>query len=134
MDEYESYMQRCYQLAEQAAAQGESPVGCVVVKDGVVIGEAYEQSRQLNDITRHAETIAILNAVRDYGSCEGAVLYTNVEPCILCSYVIRHHKIQMVVFSRHSGELGGTGTRFPILIAEIKSWVNVPVVIQYPET
>lgn len=128
MNDHEFYMQRCLQLAEQAAANGESAVGCVIVNDGVIIGEASEQSRQSNDITRHAETLAVLRAVRNHGSCEGAVLYSNVEPCILCSYVIRHYKIKAVVFSRLCGELGGTGPLFPLLTAHITSWGTIPVV------
>jgi tRNA(Arg) A34 adenosine deaminase TadA len=132
MSDHEPYMQRCLELAGQAAAKGESPVGCVIVKDGIIIGEAFEQSRLLKDITRHAETLAILNAVNDHGNCEGAVLYSNVEPCILCSYVIRHHKIKQVVFSKACGELGGTTPRFPILTAEIGAWAKAPMVIKYP--
>lgn len=125
-------MLRCLQLAQHAAAEGESPVGCVIVKDGVIIGEAFEQSRMLKDITRHAETLAVLNAVKYHGGCEGAILYSNVEPCILCSYVIRHHKIKQVIFTKTCGELGGTGTRFPILTAEVASWAKAPEVIRYP--
>lgn len=134
MNDHETYLQRCLQLAAQAATEGESAVGCVIVKDGIIIGKAYEQSRRLKDITRHAETVAILNAVKEYGSCEDAVLYTNVEPCVLCSYVIRHHRIRQVVFSRSSGELGGTGCKFPVLTAEVTSWGKVPLVIQYLKT
>ena len=49
----QQYMDRCLELAALAAAEGESPVGSVIVKDGQIIGEAYEKSRQLKDITRH---------------------------------------------------------------------------------
>jgi tRNA(adenine34) deaminase len=133
MNDHELYMQRCLQLAQQAAAQGESPVGCVIVKDGIILGEAFEQSRRLKDITRHAETLAVLNAVKDHGSCEGATLYSNVEPCILCSYVIRHHRLAKVIFSKACGELGGTGPRFAILTADMTSWVAPPLVIRYPD-
>lgn len=132
MNDHEPFMQRCFQLAQQAAAEGESPVGCVIVKDGVIIAKAFEQSRRLKDITRHAETLAILNAINDLGNCEDTILYSNVEPCILCSYVIRHHKIKQVVFSKSCGELGGTGPRFPILTAELTSWGKIPLVTQYP--
>lgn len=129
MDEHQGYMDRCFELALQAAAEGESPVGCVIVKDGVVIGEAYEKSRQLKDITRHAETLAILNAVAATPDLSEAVLYSNVEPCILCSYVIRHHKIAEVVFAKASGELGGTRPPFNILTtADLKSWSAPPKV------
>ncbi|MDB5146797.1 MAG: nucleoside deaminase [Mucilaginibacter sp.] len=132
MSNHESFIQRCLQLAQQAAAEGESPVGCVIVKDDVIIAEAFEQSRRLKDITRHAETLAILNAINDHGNCEDTILYSNVEPCILCSYVIRHHKIKQVVFSKACGELGGTGPRFPILTAKLTSWGKAPLVTRYP--
>lgn len=125
-----AYLQRCLQLAQQAAAEGESPVGSVVVKNGVIIGEAYEKSRQLKDITRHAEVLAIMDAVAKHGSCAGATLYSNVEPCILCSYVIRHHKIATVVFTNYSGELGGFGSQFKLLSTnDITSWSKAPEVI-----
>lgn len=132
MDEHKIYMDRCLELAAQAAAEGESPVGSVIVKDGMIIGEAYEKSRQLKDITRHAEVLAIMDAVKNQGNCVGAILYSNVEPCILCSYVVRHHKISAVVFSRHCGELGGTGPKFNLLTSnDISTWSVAPVVTVY---
>lgn len=134
MNEHHPYMQRCLELAAMAAAEGESPVGSVLVKDGIVLGEAFERSRQLKDITRHAEVLAIMDAVQKHGSCEGATLYTNVEPCILCSYVIRHHKLACVVLGKLSGELGGAGSRYPILTAgDITAWSNPPAVRIYRE-
>lgn len=126
------FMQRCYELAEVAKQEGESPVGSVVVKNGVIIGEASEKSRQLKDITRHAEALAIINALKNAGSVEGATLYTNVEPCLLCSYVIRHHKIAEVVFASHSGELGGTHAPYNLLTADdIASWTAPPAIVVY---
>jgi tRNA(Arg) A34 adenosine deaminase TadA len=132
MQEHEPYMRRCYELAELAAREGESPVGSVLVKNGVVIGEGYEKSRQLNDITRHAEVVALLDALKTNRSLEGAVLYSNVEPCMLCSYVIRHHRIKEVVFARHSGELGGTRPPCNLLTAgDFSSWGEPPVITVY---
>lgn len=129
------FMQRCYELAEQAKQEGESPVGSVVVKDGVVIGEASERSRQLKDITRHAEVLAILDALKTTESLAGATLYTNIEPCLLCSYVIRHHKIAKVIFARHTGELGGTHKPHNLLTdADIRSWATPPTVVVHPAT
>lgn len=127
-------MQRCYELAEVAKQEGESPVGSVVVKNGVIIGEASEKSRQLKDITRHAEALAIIHALENTGSVAGATLYTNVEPCLLCSYVIRHHKIAEVVFASHSGELGGTHAPYNLLTAsDISSWGAPPVIVLHEE-
>ncbi|RPE12428.1 nucleoside deaminase [Chitinophaga lutea] len=129
MSEHHPYLQRCLELGAMAAAEGESPVGSLIVKDGTILGEAFEKSRQLKDITRHAEVLAVMDALARHGSCDGATLYTNVEPCILCSYVIRHHKIGKVVFSRYSGELGGAGSRYAILTAEdIVKWGKAPAV------
>lgn len=55
MNPHEDFMKRCYELAEMARAKGESPVGSIIVRDGLIIGEGIESSRSLNDITRHAE-------------------------------------------------------------------------------
>ncbi|MGC3944867.1 MAG: nucleoside deaminase [Chryseolinea sp.] len=130
MSNHTEYLNRCLELAQLATAEGESPVGSVVVLKGQVIGEGYEKSRQLKDVTRHAEVVAILDAVSKLGDCKGATLYTNVEPCILCSYVIRHHQIATVVFSKHSGELGGTNPAFNILTTDkISKWSKAPEVI-----
>jgi tRNA(adenine34) deaminase len=130
MEEHLIYLNRCLELAQQAAVAGESPVGSVIVKDGVIIGEGTEQSRQLKDVTRHAEVVAVLDAVQRHGSCEGATLYSNMEPCILCSYVIRHHRISQVVFSNYCGELGGTAQPFNLLTTDaIKKWGAAPDVI-----
>ena len=109
-------------------------MGSVIVLNDQVIGEGSEKSRQQNDVTRHAEVVAILDAVSNHGSCKGATLYTNVEPCILCSYVIRHHQIATVVFAKHSGELGGTNPLFNILTTDrISKWGAAPDVIVLPE-
>ena len=126
-------MRRCFELAKLADQEGESPVGSVVVKDGKIIGEGYEKSRQLKDITRHAEMVAILHALEGTESLAGATLYTNVEPCILCSYVIRHHRIAEVIFVKRSGELGGTSPPFNILTSpQFKSWGKPPIVTVLP--
>ena len=128
---HQRFLQRCLELAELAAREGESPVGSVIVKDGVIIGEAYEKSRQLKDITRHAETLAIVDARQRGANLEGATMYTNVEPCILCSYVIRHHRLAEVVFVKHSGELGGTVEPFNVLTTpHFTSWGPPPAVTQ----
>lgn len=123
-------MDRCLELAETARAQGESPVGSVIVKDGQIIGEGTEQSRQLKDVSRHAEVMAVLDAVSKGHQLAGATLYSNVEPCLLCSYVIRHHRLGRIVFSKACGELGGTNPRFNLLTTnELGSWGDAPEVI-----
>lgn len=121
------YLKRCAELATLAKAEGESPVGCVIVKDDKIIGEGSEKSKQLRDISRHAEMVAILDALKRTDHLEDATLYTNVEPCLLCSYAIRHYKIKKVVFSNHSGELGGTKQPFNLLTTnEVEKWSSPP--------
>lgn len=133
MDAHKKYINRCLALGHKAAEEGESPVGSIIVKNGVIIGEGYEKSRQLKDITRHAEIMAILDALKSTSDLSGAILYSNVEPCILCSYAIRHYKIAEVVFARSAGELGGTHVPFNILTnAAFKSWGPPPKVTVYP--
>lgn len=126
-------MERCFQLAQQAADLGESAVGSIIVRDGKIIGEGIEKSRQQKDITRHAEMVAILDALHSGAGLSGATIYSNVEPCILCSYAIRHFKIAHVVFARPAGELGGTNPPCNVLTAtHFKSWGPPPVVTIYP--
>ncbi len=60
-----------------------------------------------------------MDAVKNAGSCAGATLYSNVEPCLLCSYVIRHHRIARVVYSKACGELGGTNPGLTCLLRMI---------------
>ena len=132
MNEHQQFISRCFELAQLAAAEGESAVGSVVVKDGKIIGEGYEKSRQLKDITRHAEVVALLDAIRNSTDIAGAVLYSNVEPCILCSYAIRHYKISAVVFAKSSGESGGTRAPFNVLTTtELGLWGPPPTVIHF---
>lgn len=132
MNAHQRFIDRCFELAQMAAAEGESPVGSVVVKDGKIIGEGYEKSRQLKDITRHAEIVAILDAINNKADIADAILYSNVEPCILCSYAIRHYKISTVVFAKQSGESGGTRAPFNVLTTtELSLWGPPPNVIHF---
>jgi tRNA(Arg) A34 adenosine deaminase TadA len=131
MEEHAQYMQRCLELARMAAQDGESPVGSLIVKGGQIIGEAYEKSRQLGDITRHAEMLAILAALKNTADLSGSILYSNVEPCILCAYAIRHYKIAEVVYRRSAGELGSTNPPYNILTLPLRSWAAPPKVTMY---
>jgi tRNA(adenine34) deaminase len=132
MNLHQQYMERCFVLAEKANAEGESAVGSVVVKEGKIVGEGYEKSRQSKDITRHAEIVAILDAIKNKADLAGAILYSNVEPCILCSYAIRHYKISTVVFAKQSGESGGTRAPFNVLTTtELSLWGPPPNVIHF---
>ena len=95
-----------------------------------MIGQGIESSKFYQDITYHAEVEAIRDAVKKRGNdLSGATLYTTHEPCILCSYVIRHHRISRVVIKKAVAYVGGASSRFPILTtSDIPVWVSPPIV------
>jgi tRNA(adenine34) deaminase len=113
----ESFMRRCLELARRALAAGEVPVGAVVVRDGGVIGEGSERTRELLDPAAHAEIEALRAACRSSGALDlsGATLYTTVEPCVLCAYAVRRTRVHRVVFGVPAGVLGGVSGACPLL-------------------
>jgi tRNA(adenine34) deaminase len=80
----------------------------------------------------HAEVIAVINATKYIGSedlsdCE---LYTTVEPCFMCSYLIRETKIKKVLYGVKAGEIGGASSPFPLLRSDsISVWSSPPEII-----
>ncbi|HET6577977.1 MAG TPA: nucleoside deaminase [Gemmatimonadales bacterium] len=119
MREDQAYMRRCLELARRALAAGEVPVGALVVRDGVVIGEGYERTRERLDPAAHAEIEALRAACRaiDALDLSGATLYTTVEPCVLCAYAVRQTRIHRVVFGVNAGVMGGASGPYPLLTA-----------------
>jgi tRNA(adenine34) deaminase len=130
---HEFYMKFCIDLALTAKARGDSPVGSVVVQDGAIIAEGIEGGKTKKDITFHAEIEAIREANMMKGDTDlsDCILYTTHEPCIMCSYVIRHAKIQMVVFGISMVETGGVHSFYPLLTdTKIKKWGKPPRVVK----
>jgi tRNA(Arg) A34 adenosine deaminase TadA len=87
MNEHEKFMRRAIELARQGMENNAGgPFGCVVVRDGEIIGEGNNSVTSLNDPTAHAEVIAIREACRSLGTfqLEGSVIYTSCEPCPMC--------------------------------------------------
>ncbi len=114
----ETYMRRCLALALSAADGGETAVGAVVVRDGVIIGEGAESTRRLSDPSAHAEVMALRAAcgrgrTLDLSGCE---LHTTVEPCLLCSYAIRRTGVTRVVYGAPAGQLGGVTSDYAVLV------------------
>jgi tRNA(adenine34) deaminase len=130
--DYESYMRDCIKLAKIAKDRGDSPVGSVLVRDGKIISEGIEGVRTYKDITFHAEIEAIRNATKTLGKSDlsDCILITTHEPCIMCSYVIRHHKIKLIVVGLTTGETGGYSSAFPLLLDKtITKWSEPPQII-----
>lgn len=124
-------MNRCIELARISKQRGESPVGSVIVCGGSIIGEGIESVKARNDISFHSEVEAIRDACQQLGhrDLSGCVLYTTHEPCIMCSYIIRQTGISKVVFGISAGEIGGYGSKLPVLTAELNRWGPPPEVI-----
>ena len=129
---YEGLMRTCIGLARIAKNRGDSPVGSLIVRDGKIISEGIEGGKTNKDITFHAEIEAIRKATKALGTADlsDCIMVTTHEPCIMCSYVIRHHKIECVVVGVTTGEIGGYSSALPLLLDQtIKKWSAPPEII-----
>lgn len=115
--EHKKYMRRCRQLAEKAVHGGDAPVGSLVLRDGQIIAEGVEGVKAQQDVTAHAETLAIRKACAALGTLDlsGTTLYTTTEPCLMCSYAIRRTRISRVVIEKRTEKGGGVTSQYPIL-------------------
>lgn len=97
-DEY--FMRRALDEARQAAAEGEVPVGAVVVCGDRVIARAHNQTERLNDPTAHAEMLAITAATGAMGAkyLPECRLYVTVEPCVMCAGAIGWAQLRRIVY------------------------------------
>ncbi len=93
-------MQRALELADQAAALEEVPVGAVVMLDGEIIGEGFNRPLNSRDFSAHAEINAMRDACQRLGNyrLSGATLYVTIEPCTMCFGAIVHARIERLVF------------------------------------
>jgi tRNA(adenine34) deaminase len=110
-------MREALRLARKASDAEEVPVGAVVVRDGKIIGRAYNQVELLKDATAHAEMLALTQAqaeVRDWRltDCE---LYVTKEPCAMCAGAIVHVRIRRVIFGCRDERAGAAGSVINLL-------------------
>jgi len=106
------FMRQALQLAARAQAQGEVPVGAVLVQDGVIVASGANCPIGSNDPTAHAEIEALRNAGRALGSyrLNGTTLYVTLEPCIMCASAIVHARVRRLVFGAWDPRAGGAGS------------------------
>ena len=111
MDERE-YMARALELAAQAVESGDVPVGCVIVKDGEIIGEGRNRREERGDATAHAELEAIRAACARLGSwrLEGCELYVTLEPCPMCAGGIINARLDRVRYGTRDEKAGACGS------------------------
>jgi tRNA(adenine34) deaminase len=108
----QAFMQEALHLADQAAAQGEVPVGAVVVKDGVIIGRGFNAPIGTQDPTGHAEIRALREAAHHLGNYRlvDCTLYVTLEPCAMCAGAIQHARVARVVFGATDPKTGACGS------------------------
>ncbi len=111
------WMRRALDLARHAAGAGEVPVGAVVVRDGVVLGEGWNGPIGCCDPTAHAEVQALRAAARRAGNYRlgGATLYVTLEPCAMCAGAIVHARIARVVYGAEDPRAGAAVSVFRVL-------------------
>jgi len=95
-------------LAQQAAGHGEVPVGAIIVRDGRVIGEGYNQPISSRDPTAHAEIIALRDAAKNENNYRlpGTTLFVTIEPCTMCVGAMIHARVDTVVFGAREPKAG----------------------------
>ncbi len=109
-------------LAERAADEDEVPVGALVVHDGKIIGEGWNQPIASHDPTAHAEIQALRAAaqrVENY-RLPGADLYVTLEPCPMCAAAIVHARIRRVIYGANDPKGGACGSVFDLLPSDAR--------------
>lgn len=111
MDDTE-FMGLALDLAREAGAAGEVPVGALVVIDGEVAGRGYNQPIGRHDPTAHAEIMALRDAATRLGNYRlpGSTLYVTLEPCAMCAGAIMHARVERVVFGARDPKTGAAGS------------------------
>ena len=96
----ERFMQMAIKEAETALAQGEIPIGAVIVSHGRIIARAHNQTETLHDVTAHAEMLAITAAADALGGkyLPDCTIYVTVEPCVMCAGALGWAQIGRIVY------------------------------------
>ncbi len=105
-DDY--FMKEAYKQALYALEEGEIPIGAVVVSQNKIIARAYNQTEKLNDVTAHAEILAITAASNYLGNkyLHECTLYVTVEPCVMCAGASYWAQLKRVVFGTNDPKRG----------------------------
>jgi tRNA(adenine34) deaminase len=109
-----NYMKVALHQAHIAYDKNETPVGAVVVHEGIIIGKGYNQVEKLKDATAHAEIIAITSAENTIGNwrLKNCDIYVSLEPCIMCAGAIINSRIRNVYFGAYDRRFGGCSSLY----------------------
>ena len=118
----EDWMRRALLLAERAGAEGEVPVGAVLVRGGEMVGEGWNRPISEKDPTAHAEILALRDAGRrlDNYRLPGTRLYVTLEPCPMCAGAIIQARVDHVLFGTADPKSGACGSVFDLLPADAR--------------
>ncbi len=111
------FMKRALDLAREASLHDDVPVGCVLVADGLVIGEGENRRELDRDPTAHAEIIALRDAAtrRDGWRMDGVTAYVTLEPCVMCAGALLNARVARVVIGALDEKAGAVGSRYNVL-------------------
>jgi len=111
-DRDRSFMAAALDEARAAAARGEVPVGCVVVRDGAILARAGNRREASHDPTAHAELLALRAAAASDGDWRlaGATMYVTLEPCPMCAAACRQARLELVIWGADDPALGACGS------------------------
>ena len=117
MDTDVKYMKKALAQARRALADGEVPIGCVIVCDGKIVGRGYNRRNTLKTTIAHAEITAIDKASRKLGDwrLEGCTMYVTLEPCQMCAGAIVQSRIDRVVIATMNPKAGCAGSILNLL-------------------
>jgi len=110
-------MSRARELALEAWAAGEVPVGAVVVKDGVIVGEGWNRPISTSDPSAHAEMVAMRAAAQSLSNYRllDTTLYVTLEPCAMCAGAMVHARVKRLVYAATDPRAGAAGSVFNIV-------------------
>ena len=117
----EFYMKEALALATRAEAQGEVPVGAVLVVGGAIAGRGHNSPLSRRDPTAHAEILALREAAVAAGNyrLEEATLYVTLEPCVMCAGALVAARVRRLVFGARDLRFGGVRSKFRIADSEL---------------
>jgi len=115
-EDHRFWMTQALREAEQAAEEGEVPVGAVIVHNSMVIGRGHNRPEGLHDATAHAEILAIGAASETLGDwrLEDCTIYVTLEPCPMCAGAIVQARIPVLVYGASDPKAGACGTLYDI--------------------
>ena len=110
-------MRRAIELAREAEAAGEVPVGALLVRDGEILAEGFNRPISTHDPTAHAEMVALRAAAAriDNYRLLGTTLYVTLEPCAMCAGAMVHARVERLVYAAPDPRAGAAGSIFNVV-------------------